>query len=147
MTDTFSPKERSRIMKRIRGADTTPELKVRSYLHCHGLRFRLHSKNLPGKPDIVLKKYKTVVFVHGCFWHQHQNPACKRSAVPKSNHEYWIPKLRRTVERDAEHQELLKKLGWNVVIIWECQINKEGLKNLQRCIKGHKKYTIGNYGK
>lgn len=137
MTDTFSTEERSRIMKRIRGKDTTPELKVRSYLHCQGLRFRLHVKNLPGKPDIVLKKYKTVVFVHGCFWHQHHDAACSRSSVPKSNQKYWLPKLKKTVARDTEHQKLLKELGWNVEIIWECQINKEGLKRLLRGIKSH----------
>ena len=137
MVDTFSIEERSRIMKRIRGKDTTPELKVRSYLHGRGLRFRLHAKDLPGKPDIVLKKYKTVVFVHGCFWHQHQASTCTRSSVPKSNQEYWVPNLQKTVLRDTAHQKLLIELGWNVEIIWECQINKEGLEKLLEAIKSH----------
>ncbi|MCK5229224.1 MAG: DNA mismatch endonuclease Vsr [Desulfobulbaceae bacterium] len=124
-------------MKRIRGKDTTPELRVRSYLHCQGLRFRLHVRDLPGKPDIVLRKYKTVVFVHGCFWHQHHDSACKRSSVPKSNQVYWLPKLKKTVERDSEHQKLLIALGWNVEIIWECQISKEGLERLKEGIISH----------
>jgi DNA mismatch endonuclease (patch repair protein) len=137
MADTFSLEARSRIMKRIRGKNTTPELKVRSYLHRHGLRFRLHKKDLPGKPDIVLKKYKTVIFVHGCFWHQHYAPFCKRSSVPKSNQDYWLPKLKKTVVRDANHKDMLTKIGWNVEIIWECQINKEGLERLLEGIKSH----------
>lgn len=137
MVDTFSLEERSKIMKRIRGKNTTPELKVRSYLHCQGLRFRLHIKNLPGKPDIVLRKYKTVVFVHGCFWHQHHDLTCTRSSVPKSNQEYWLPKLQKTIARDTKHLGLLVELGWNVEIIWECQTNKEGLERLLKGIKSH----------
>jgi DNA mismatch endonuclease (patch repair protein) len=122
-------------MRRIRSVDTTPEKKVRSFLHGRGFRFRLHSRNLPGKPDIVLNKYKTVVFVHGCFWHQHQDPSCTRSAVPKSNEDYWLPKLLKTVGRDNEHKESLKRLGWKVQIIWECQINEKELGNLICAIK------------
>jgi len=104
-------------------------------LHHNGLRFRIHSKKLPGKPDIVLKKYKTVIFVHGCFWHQHQDPDCKRASVPKSRLDYWVPKLKKNIARDKEHLKLLRKLGWAVHIIWECQINEERLKNLLHLIK------------
>ena len=135
MTDTFLPEKRSQIMKRIRSVDTAPEMKVRRFLHNKGLRFRLHSKVLPGKPDIVLKKYKTVTFVHGCFWHQHRDPDCSRSGVPKSNRNYWLPKLQKTVVRDKEHRKRLKDLGWNVLIIWECQINEKRLNNLLRTLK------------
>jgi DNA mismatch endonuclease (patch repair protein) len=122
-------------MKRIKSEDTAPEMKVRSFLHNHGLRFRLHSKKLPGKPDIVLKKYNTVVFVHGCFWHQHENRDCKRSGLPKSNQNYWLPKLQKTIERDKKHKKYLKKLGWNVQVIWECQIKEKRLEHLFETIK------------
>lgn len=136
MTDTFSSEDRTQIMRRIRSKNTAPEMKARSFLHRHGLRFRIHSKKLPGKPDIVLKKYKTVIFVHGCFWHQHQDPKCKRASVPKSRPDYWLPKLKKTVTRDKEHLKLLHKLGWTVHVIWECQINEERLKKLLHLIKG-----------
>jgi len=89
-------------------------------LHLLGYRFRLHKKNLPGKPDIVLKKYKTVIFVHGCFWHQHEK--CKRSNIPKSNISYWKPKLEKNTQRDRAHKKDLKKLGWKTIVIWECEV-------------------------
>ncbi|MEN6350367.1 MAG: DNA mismatch endonuclease Vsr [Syntrophomonas sp.] len=135
MTDIFLPEKRSQIMRRIKGIDTEPEMKVRRFFHNNGLRFRLHAKQLPGKPDIVFKKYKTVIFVHGCFWHQHNDIACNRSGVPKSNCEYWLPKLQKTIARDKAHQKRLKELGWNVQVIWECQINEKRLNNLLQTIK------------
>lgn len=135
MTDTFSSENRRQIMKRIKSVDTAPEIKVRRFLHNNGLRFRLHAKQLPGKPDIVCKKYKTVIFVHGCFWHQHNIVDCKRSSVPKSNREYWLPKLQKTIARDKTHIKRLKELGWNVQVIWECQINEKRLNNLLHTIK------------
>jgi len=106
-------------MSRIRSKDTKPELIVRSLLHRMGFRFRLHRKDLPGKPDIVLPKYKTVIFVHGCFWHGHKG--CRRSNVPKSNQEYWVPKINRNIQRDKEHYKQIKKMGWKVLVIWECE--------------------------
>lgn len=135
MVDTFSSRHRSQIMKRIKSVDTLPEMEVRSFLHRCGMRFRLHSNKLPGKPDIILKKYGAVIFVHGCFWHQHSDPRCTRSGIPKSNRNYWLPKLKRTVERDKRHKRDLKKLGWNVQVIWECQIKQNRLENLLRTIK------------
>ncbi len=122
-------------MKRIKSVNTEPERKVRRFLHNNGLRFRLHAKQLPGKPDIVLKKYKTVIFVHGCFWHQHNDAHCNRSGIPKSRCNYWFPKLQKTVVRDKAHKKHLKKLGWKVYVIWECQINEKRLNNLLRTIK------------
>lgn len=110
-------------MAKIKSKDTKPELVVRSLLHSMGYRFRLHRKDLPGKPDIVLPKYKTVIFVHGCFWHQHDG--CSKSVSPKSNEDYWLPKLANTKARDMENAEKLRLLGWKVVIIWECQINNK----------------------
>jgi DNA mismatch endonuclease (patch repair protein) len=107
-------------MSRIKSANTKPEIVVRSLLHRMGYRFRLHRKDLPGKPDIVLPKYKLVIFVHGCFWHQHKN--CTRANVPKTNSNYWIPKLQKNVKRDKDHRKTLRKMHWNVIVVWECMV-------------------------
>ena len=118
--DTFSTTKRSQIMRRVRSKDTIPEKTVRSLLHRLGFRFRLHRKDLPGKPDIVLPKHKTVVFVHGCFWHRHVG--CARATTPASRKDYWLPKFQRTVWRDKANQEELRQLGWNVIVVWECEL-------------------------
>ena len=118
--DTFSPEKRSEIMRRVRSTDTTPEKKVRSLLHGLGFRFRLHRSDLPGKPDIVLPKYRTVIFIHGCFWHRH--PGCPRASTPATRREYWLPKFKRTVQRDQKNQAKLIELGWRVIVVWECEI-------------------------
>lgn len=123
MTDHLTKKERSWNMRRISAKNTKPEIIVRSLLHKNGFRFRLHKKDISGKPDIVLKKYNTVIFVHGCFWHQHEN--CKRATVPKTNKEYWIPKLEKNKKKDKRYKFLLKKLGWNIITIWECETKDE----------------------
>jgi DNA mismatch endonuclease (patch repair protein) len=118
---------RSALMSRIRSTNTTPELLVRSLLHRMGYRFRLHVQNLPGRPDIVLPKYRTVIFVHGCFWHQH--PGCSNAREPKTNVEYWLPKLATNVNKFNQHVGVLNKMGWNVAVIWECEAHKiESLK-------------------
>lgn len=117
--DDKTEKLRSDNMSRIRSRDTKPEIKVRSLLHQLGYRFRKNVSSLPGKPDIVLRKYRTVVFVHGCFWHQHDG--CNRSSLPKSNQEYWKPKLAGNVKRDKRHREDLESLGWKVMDVWECE--------------------------
>ena len=119
MTDNHSPDVRSYNMSRIRSKDTKPEELVRKYLFSQGFRYRKNVKNLPGCPDIVLPKYKTVVFVHGCFWHKHD---CGRFRWPKSNQEYWDRKIRRNVERDEEETKRLKELGWKVIVVWECEL-------------------------
>ena len=106
-------------MSRIRSTDTIPEKVVRSYLHKKGFRFRLHVKTLPGHPDIVLPKYKTVIEVRGCFWHRH--PGCKIATTPSSNTDFWQAKFKRNVERDKRHAEELKALGWNLVVVWGCE--------------------------
>jgi DNA mismatch endonuclease, patch repair protein len=125
--DTFTRKQRSDIMRRIRSTDTRAELVVRSLLHRAGFRFRLHDKQLPGKPDIVLPRYKTVVFVHGCFWHGHKG--CKEGRRPKSNTEYWNRKLDRNLRRDVANAKRLRKLGWKRIVVWECELkNIEALK-------------------
>lgn len=112
-------------MSRITAGNTKPELVVRSLLHRTGYRFRLHDKNLPGKPDIVLKKYRTVVFVHGCFWHQH--PGCKRATKPKSNTAYWLPKLEKNQTRFEEIRQELEEAGWQVIVVWECETRNSKL--------------------
>jgi DNA mismatch endonuclease (patch repair protein) len=106
-------------MRRVRSTDTVPEKRIRSLLHKLGLRFRLHRPDLAGKPDIVLPKHRTVVFVHGCFWHRHQG--CSHATIPVNRQEYWLPKFRRTIERDRINQECLRQQGWNVVVVWECE--------------------------
>ncbi len=121
MVDNLTADQRRRTMQLIRSRDTQPELKVRRFLHRMGFRFRLHTAELPGKPDIVLRRYKTIVFVHGCFWHSH---GCHRSVVPKSRLDYWQPKLLRTRERDLSTKSALRKLGWKVITVWESEANK-----------------------
>ena len=110
-------------MSRIRSNDTKPELVVRSFLFRHGFRFRLHVKNLPGHPDIVLPKYKTVIEVRGCFWHRH--PGCRQATTPSSNVEFWQEKFSRNIERDKKTEKQLKELGWHLIVIWECELKKE----------------------
>lgn len=122
MVDVVDPATRSRMMAGIRGKNTKPELLVRKYLHGRGLRFRLHVKTLPGKPDIVLPKYRAVVFVHGCFWHQH--PGCKFAYLPCSRPDFWIKKLSLNAARDKDKANALLKAGWRVFTVWECELQK-----------------------
>lgn len=130
MTDNKTREERSVNMSHIRSSNTKPEELVRKYLFAQGFRYRKNDKRYPGKPDIVLPKYKTIIFVNGCFWHMHN---CSRSRLPKSNLDYWRPKIKRNVERDQENYEKLKQAGWNVLIIWECELKKKFLQDrLQR---------------
>lgn len=116
--DTRSPEQRRRIMQSVKSKDTGPEMRVRRLLHAMGYRFRLHRKDLPGKPDIVLPRYRTAIFVHGCFWHAH---GCPKGRPPKSRLEYWLPKLERNVERDRTKIEQLESLGWRVLVVWQCE--------------------------
>ncbi len=123
MADVHSKEIRSYNMSMIRGKNTKPEIMVRKYLFSKGFRYRLNAKELPGKPDIALPKYKTVIFVNGCFWHGHES--CSGFVLPKSNTEWWKNKINRTKERDAKSKELLKEAGWNVIVIWDCQLKKD----------------------
>lgn len=127
MADVVDIATRSRMMSGIQGKNTRPELLVRKYLHGRGLRFRLHVKELPGKPDLVFPKYKTVVFVHGCFWHRH--PGCKYASTPNSRKQFWENKLSENVERDAYQIAALGGMGWRVLVVWECEL-REGLARL-----------------
>lgn len=127
MPDTHTPEQRSYNMSRIRSRNTQPELIVRSLIHSLGYRYRLHRRDLPGQPDIVLPKYKKVIFVHGCFWHMHD---CRFGKVePKTNAEYWQAKRLSNVERDKNHIAALKMKGWQVLVLWECQVKE--LENLE----------------
>ncbi|MGB3461849.1 MAG: very short patch repair endonuclease [Rhodanobacter lindaniclasticus] len=133
--DVVDRATRSRMMSGIRGKNTKPELAVRSFLHRAGLRFRLHAK-LPGKPDLVLPKYRTVVFVHGCFWHRHED--CRYATTPTSNPEFWREKFAANVRRDARVRQQLEELGWRVLVIWSCQLDEPSLKRLAREIRKRK---------
>lgn len=120
MTDIVDQTTRSRIMSRIRNRDTAPEQVVRQELYRLGIRYRLHNGKLPGRPDIVINRLRTVIFVHGCFWHRH--PGCRLAYTPKSNFEFWLSKLEGNAIRDIENQARLIKMDWQVIVIWECEI-------------------------
>lgn len=121
--DGLSEERRSWNMSRIRGTDTQPEMRVRKVLHRMGYRFRLHRKDLPGKPDIVLPKYRAVIFVHGCYWHRH--PGCKLCYIPRTRRDFWLSKFEATVRRDAQVLNTLATQGWNVVVVWECELQDQ----------------------
>lgn len=120
--DIFSQEKRSQVMSHVRSRDTRPERIIRSILHKSGFRFRIQRKDLPGKPDIVLPKYKTIIFVHGCFWHQHEG--CKKALPPKSNVSFWLEKFRKNKERDRKVIRTLQESGWKVIVVWQCEIPK-----------------------
>lgn len=120
MADVHTKKQRSYNMSRIRAKDTKPEMLVRKFLHANGFRYKLHDKTLPGKPDIVLPKYRTVIFVHGCFWHGHTN--CKYFIVPKTRTKWWLAKINRNKANDEKAQKALRKEGWKVINVWECSL-------------------------
>ena len=123
MADVHSPETRSFNMSQIKGKNTKPEELVRRYLFSHGFRYRKNVSTLPGKPDIVLPKYRTCIFVNGCFWHKHEG--CKYFVWPKNNAEFWKKKITGNVDRDLRQQNELRLLGWNVVVIWECELKKD----------------------
>lgn len=138
MADNLTEEVRRYNMSRIRSTDTKPEEIVRKFLFSRGFRYRKNDKRFPGKPDIVLPKYKTVIFIHGCFWHMHEG--CSDFVWPKSNQEYWRPKLEKNRQRDIEHTVQLQEKGWKVIVVWECELKsrqrQETLENLLRRISG-----------
>lgn len=139
MTDTMTPQQRHYCMSRIRSKDTTPEKRVRQWLWKHGYRYRLNVKGVPGKPDIVMRKYRTAIFVNGCFWHGHDvelvvsseqlvvksSNCCK---IPQTNRDFWVTKIRRNQERDQKNYEILSENGWQVIVVWECQLKPKTLE-------------------
>ncbi len=133
MADVHTKAQRSYNMSRIKSKDTKPEMLVRKFLHAHGFRYRLHDKKLPGKPDIVLPKYKTVIFVHGCFWHGHEG--CKYATIPKTRTEWWKNKIGRNFKLDKINSNKLKKTGWKVMTIFQCNlVNKKIERTLQKTV-------------
>ena len=137
MADNHTPEVRSRNMSHIRSANSKPEEKVRKYLFSKGFRYRKNDRRYPGKPDIVLPKYKTAIFINGCFWHKHY---CPRFVWPSSNEDYWVPKILGNVERDQKNHALLIEQGWKVLVIWECQLKK---KEFQATMDHLEKEIIG----
>ena len=134
MADVHDKKTRSYNMSRIRSANTKPEMLVRKFLHANGFRYKLHDKTLAGKPDIVLPKYKTVIFIHGCFWHGHAN--CKYYVVPKTTTEWWLNKINKNSANDAKAINILKKEGWKIITVWECDLKVAKIeKTLKTLIK------------
>lgn len=123
--DKLTPEHRHRCMAAIKGKNTKPEIVVRKFLFSRGFRYRLHHHRLPGHPDIVLRKYKTVIFVNGCFWHGHD---CKYYALPKSNVEFWRNKIKRNKDRDVEDQKKLFSMGWHIIVVWECQLKPKSIQ-------------------
>ena len=133
LMDVHDQKTRSYNMSRVKGKDTKPEEIVRKYLFSQGFRYRKNDKRLPGKPDIVLPKYKTVIFVNGCFWHKHEG--CKYFVWPKSNSEFWKEKIESNIVRDKNQYEELKNAGWHVIIVWECELKKkQRMDTLERLV-------------
>ena len=124
MTDNLTPAQRHLVMSHIHGKGTKPELKVRQWLWQHGYRYRLNVKSVPGKPDIVMRKYRTAIFVNGCFWHGHTT-CCK---IPSTNREFWVNKIRRNQERDQKNYQLLQANGWQVIVVWECQLKPKQIE-------------------
>ncbi len=132
-------------MSRIKGKDTKPEMIVRRYLHAHGYRYRINVKRLPGTPDIVLRKYRTVIFINGCFWHGHEG--CRYFVIPKSNTPFWEKKIERNRQRDVEKRIRLRRLGWHTIIIWECELKpKNRLTTLQALEQTLNKIFLLNNG-
>ena len=132
LMDKFTPRQRHRIMASIKSKDTKPELLVRKYLWAQGFRYRLNYGRLPGHPDLVLRKYRTCIFVNGCFWHGHEG--CKRWTLPKTNTPFWENKVKRNQQRDAETQRQLARMGWHCLVVWECQLRPSLRQNTLRAI-------------
>jgi len=122
--DTLTPSERSERMSRVRYKDTKPELAVRRLVASLGYRFRLHSKRLPGRPDLVFPGARKVIFVHGCFWHRHPAKSCALARLPKSRLDFWLPKLAANRQRDVTQQRKVRRMGWSVMVVWECQLRR-----------------------
>jgi DNA mismatch endonuclease (patch repair protein) len=145
MTDIVDSATRSRMMGRIRSRNTLPERQVRSFLFMHGFRFRLHVRNLPGSPDIVLPALRTAIFVHGCFWHRH--PGCRYATKPATRRDFWENKLSENVARDKHKKMELEALGWNVLVIWECQTTDSAVMNGLVSSLGELRHSVGKHVK
>jgi DNA mismatch endonuclease, patch repair protein len=125
--DKITPAQRSEVMSSVRSKNTQPELTVRRMVHGLGYHYQLHRRELPGQPDLVFRSRRKVIFIHGCFWHRHPDPGCRRVRTPASNVDYWQEKFAKNIQRDQEHIEALRSRGWDVLVIWECEIEKTDL--------------------
>jgi DNA mismatch endonuclease (patch repair protein) len=139
MADVHSKETRSYNMSRIRSKDTRPEMLVRRFLHRNGFRYRLHVKNLPGKPDMVLPKYKTVIFIHGCFWHGHEG--CRRAALPTTRKDWWKEKITYNIANDDKSAKKLIDKGWQVIVVWQCQLKMQCIEATLMCLIKNIKQT------
>ena len=128
MADRLTKEQRSKNMSLIRGKDTKLEMTVRKFLHSHGFRYTLHRKDLPGKPDIVLPKWKTAILVNGCYWHRHED--CRLATMPKTNTDFWKEKFKKNIQRDKQNYDSLRALGWNVIVIWECKVKDKSYQKI-----------------
>ena len=140
--DVHNKETRSYNMSQIKGKNTKPEVKVRKHLFSRGFRYRVNDRRYPGTPDIILPKHKTVVFVNGCFWHRHEG--CKYTTIPSTNTEFWLGKFKKNVENDAKNYNALAELGWQVIVVWECEIKHDFLKTMDQIemkINGHSRNT------
>lgn len=133
MADKLTPSKRSWNMSRIRGKDTKIEVKVRHYLFSQGFRYRKNVTDMPGKPDIVLPRYRTVIFIHGCYWHRHEG--CRNCSTPSTNQAFWLQKFEKNVENDLKHKKQLETAGWKVLVLWECQIEKDFDSLMEKLVK------------
>lgn len=132
MPDILTPQQRHKCMSRIRSQATKPEMAVRRWLWAHGYRYRLNVRSVPGKPDIVMRKYRTAIFVNGCFWHGHEG--CSKFVMPKSNTDFWQRKIDRNRERDKQNYDMLIQNGWQVIVLWECHLTKDKLENTMQSV-------------
>lgn len=135
MADVHNKATRSYNMSQIKGKDTKPEMLVRRFLHAKGFRYKLHDKTLPGKPDLVMPKYKTAIFIHGCFWHGHEG--CRYYVIPKTRTEWWVNKIKGNIANDHKAEALLAEAGWKVLTIWECELKKAVLENTLTQLQQH----------
>lgn len=146
MADVYSKEKRSYLMSRIKSKNTRPEMIVRKFLFSKGFRYRVNVKKLPGSPDIVLRKYRTVIFIHGCFWHGHEN--CKIAHIPKTRREWWEKKINRNIERDGDTRTKLKTMGWRTMVVWECQLTpKQQVATLEGIVNSLYKVYLEDHKK
>lgn len=145
--DVVDAATRSKMMSGIRSKDTTPELMVRRYLHARGFRYRLHARDLPGSPDLVLPKYRVAILVHGCFWHRHSG--CRFATTPASNVERWNAKFQTNIDRDARKSTALQAAGWRIIVVWECELRRDPVERLERLVSEISEHaaTAGSHSK
>ncbi len=142
MTDIFDQEKRSSIMRSVKSTDTSPEMVVRKWLHARGYGYRIHRKDLPGKPDITMSRLKLAIFVHGCFWHNHTN--CRKATIPKTRTEFWTEKFKKNKERDKQKEDALEKAGWRILVLWQCEIEQGKFADILQESLSELESSLGN---